>query len=108
MFSRLIRGWGNQPEKQFPALTGMLRVFLSCHHDDFGNTIEEMLKSYIDHQMPVADVRKEISALLQIKGDSDLNVMMAGIAGDEFRPEPWGETWRGFLNGVLTTLDSEH
>lgn len=50
MFSRLISGWGNKPEKQYPSLTAMLRVFLSCHHYDFGNTIEEMLQRYIDHQ----------------------------------------------------------
>ncbi len=87
MFSRLIRGWGDKPVKQYPALTGMLRVFLSCHHDDFGNTLEEMLQSYIDHDMPVIEARNEINILLQNE-DDDLNVIMSAIAGEEFRPAP--------------------
>jgi len=108
MFSRLIRSWGNKPEKQYPALTGMLRVFLSCHHDDYGNTIEEMLQSYIDYQMPVTDARNEISALLKNEDDYDLNIIMSEIAGEEFIPAAWGETWRSFLTRAMTTLNSEH
>ena len=108
MFSRLIRGWGNKPEKQYPALTGMLRVFLSCHHDDFGNTLEEMLQSYVTHHMPVLEARNEISILLQHKNDDELNIIMSAIAGDEFRPAHWGETWRSFLIRVMTTLSIEN
>ncbi|WP_144812264.1 MULTISPECIES: contact-dependent growth inhibition system immunity protein [Enterobacteriaceae] len=108
MFSRLIRSWGNKPEKQYPALSGMLRVFLSCHHDDYGNTIEEMLQSYIDYQMPVTDARNEISALLKNEDDYDLNIIMSEIAGEEFIPAAWGETWRSFLTRAMTTLNSEH
>lgn len=108
MCSRLIRGWGNKPEKQYPALTGMLRVFLSCHHDDYGNNIEEMLQSYIDYQMPVIDARDEINALLQNEDNNDLNVIMSEIAGEEFIPVAWGKTWRSFLTGAMTTLNSEN
>ncbi|MDU5455260.1 MAG: contact-dependent growth inhibition system immunity protein [Pseudescherichia vulneris] len=108
MFSRLLRGWDNKPEKQYPALTGMLRVFLSCHHDDYGNTMEEMLQSYIDYQMPVTDARNEISALLKNEDDNDLNVIMSEIAGEEFMPVAWGETWRSFLTRAMNTLNSQH
>ncbi|WP_158784628.1 contact-dependent growth inhibition system immunity protein [Pantoea sp. BAV 3049] len=108
MFSRLIPGWGKKPEKEYPALTGMLRVFLSCHHDDFGTTIEEMLQSYIDSQMPVTDAMHEINLVLQIEKDDELIAVMTAIAGDEFRPEPWGETWRGFLERTMKTLTSEN
>lgn len=108
MFSRLIPGWGKKTEKEYPALTGMLRVFLSCHHDDFGNSIEEVLKNYIDHQMPVTDAINEINRLLQIEKDNELSAVMVAIAGDEFRPEPWGETWRSFLNRAMVTLNSDH
>ncbi len=108
MCSRLIRGWGNKPEKQYPALTGMLRVFLSCHHDDYGNTIEEMLQSYMDYQMPVIDARDEINALLQNEDNNDLNVIMSEIAGEEFIPAAWGETWRSFLTRAMATLNSEN
>jgi len=104
MFSRLIPGWGNKPEKKYPALVGMLRVFLSCHHDDFGTTIEEMLNSYIEHQMPVTDAVNEINRVLQIENDNDLNAVMTVIAGDEFHPEQWGETWRSFLKKTRTVL----
>lgn len=104
MFSRLIRGWGDKPEKQYPALTGMLRVFLSCHHDDFGSTLEEMLQSYIDHDMPVIKARNEINILLQNE-DDDLNVIMSAIADEEFRPAPWGETWRSFLIRAMAALN---
>ncbi|MER2046212.1 MAG: contact-dependent growth inhibition system immunity protein [Pantoea agglomerans] len=104
MFSRLIRGWGDKPVKQYPALTGMLRVFLSCRHDDFGNTLEEMLQSYIDHDMPVIEARNEINILLQNE-DDDLNVIMSAIAGEEFRPAPWGETWRSFLIRAVAALN---
>ncbi|KDA95822.1 MULTISPECIES: contact-dependent growth inhibition system immunity protein [Pantoea] len=104
MFSRLIRGWGDKPEKQYPALTGMLRVFLSCHHDDFGSTLEEMLQSYIDHDMPVIEARNEINILLQNE-DDNLNVIMSAIADEEFRPAPWGETWRSFLIRAMSALN---
>jgi len=108
MFSRLLRGWDNKPEKQYPALTGMLRVFLSCHHDDYGNILEEMLQSYIDYQMPVIDAINEIRALLKNEDDNDLNVIMSEIAGEEFIPAVWGETWRSVLNRAMTTLSREH
>jgi len=108
MFSRPVRGWGNKPEKQHPALTSILRVFLSCHHDDYGNTVEEMLQSYIDYQMPVIDARNEISALLKNEDDNDLNVIMSEIAGEGFIPAAWGETWRSFLTRAMTTLSREH
>ena len=108
MFSRPIPGWGKKTEKKYPALAGMLRVFLSCHHDDFGTSIEEILQNYIDYQMPVTDAMNEINRLLLIEKDNELSTIMVAIAGDEFRPGPWGETWRSFLNKALIILNSEH
>lgn len=104
MFSLLTRGWGNHPEKQFPALTGMLRVFLSRHHDDFGVSIDEMIQSYIEHQMPVDEALEEINNLLKTEDDNDLNVFMPKLAAGEFDPEQWGETWRSFLTRAASIL----
>ncbi|WP_314420932.1 contact-dependent growth inhibition system immunity protein [Pseudescherichia vulneris] len=67
-----------------------------------------MLQSYIDYQMPIIDARNEIRALLRNEDDNDLNVIMSEIAGEEFIPAAWGETWRSFLTRAMTALSSQH
>lgn len=104
MFSRLTRLWAKNPASKYPAMQDMLRVFLSNHHDDFGTTIEEMMANYINYDMPIQEVQKEISALLQIEDDNGLSSIMSEIAEDHFHPEHWGETWRSFLKKTQTTL----
>lgn len=108
MLSRLIRGWGKKKPKDYPAVKGMLRVFLSSRHDDFGNSIKEILESYMDYRMPVTDAWSEINSLLLIEDDNELNDLLTEMAGNEFCPEFWGETWRSFLHRVVNILNSAH
>lgn len=94
-----------KPVKKFPALRDMLVIFFSGQHDDFGTSLEEIMKSYIDYDVASEQVEKEIAALLQIEDDSQFNLIMTRLAEDQFRPKVWGETWRSFLIKVQLLLE---
>ncbi len=106
MFSRLIPGWGKKPSRQYPTVRDMLVIFFSNQHDDFGNTIEEIISSYKDHGMEYPQAAKEVSLLLLIKKDEELQKVMTELAEGQFQPEAWNQTWRSFLQKIQLLLSS--
>lgn len=108
MFSRLIRGWGKD-KMTYPVMREILTVYFSCYHDDFGNSVDEIASCYFDtNVLSRTYARSEIRSLLSISDDEELKSTLEQLAGDHFRPEPWGETWRSFLEKLLSHFDDRH
>ncbi|HGR4960405.1 contact-dependent growth inhibition system immunity protein [Klebsiella sp. 141153] len=83
----------------------MLTIYFSNEHDDFGNSINEIIDRYRDYSISsIEDAKLEISSLLEIEDEEALSSIMKKIANDRFHPEPWGETWRSFLEKILFLL----
>jgi len=105
MFSCLIRGWGKD-KMTYPVMREILTVCFSCYHDDFGNSVDEIVSYYFDtNVLSRADARHEIGSLLRISDDEELKTTLEQLAGGHFRPEPWGETWRSLLEKLLRHFD---
>ena len=106
MFSRLIPGRGKKPSRQYPTVRDMLVIFFSNQHDDFGNTIEEIINSYKDHGMEYRQAAKEVNLLLLIQNDVELQKVMTELAEGHFQPEAWNQTWRSFLEKTQLFLST--
>lgn len=105
MFSRLTHIWDKNPGRKYPAIQDMLTIYFSNEHDDFGNSINEIIGSYRDYSISsIENAKLEISSLLETEDEEVLTSIMEKIANDRFHPEPWGETWRSFLEKTLFLL----
>lgn len=105
MFSRLTHIWDKKPGRKYPVMKDMLTIYFSNEHDDFGNSINEIIDRYRDYSISsIEDAKLEISSLLEIEDEEALSSIMKKIANDRFHPEPWGETWRSFLEKILFLL----
>lgn len=51
MFSRLTHIWDKNPGRKYPAIQDMLTIYFSNEHDDFGNSINEIIGSYRDYSI---------------------------------------------------------
>ncbi|KHE03229.1 hypothetical protein C1N58_10055 [Pantoea sp. SGAir0180] len=104
MFSRLIRGWGKD-KMTYPVMREILTASFSCYHDDFDNAVGETAACYFDtNVLSKADARNEIGSLLRISDDEELKTTSEQLDCDHFRPEPWGETWRSFLEKIAKAI----
>lgn len=104
MFSRLIRSWAKKPSREYPALRELLVIFFSSEHDDFGNTIEEIVENYRDYGMPYRQAEQEVSKLLLITDDNELAFIMQKLVDNRFRPQAWDKSWRDFLKKIQGLL----
>ncbi|GLR10551.1 hypothetical protein COO59_19395 [Mixta theicola] len=100
-----FRNW--RLRRKFSSLGVMIRVFFSNHDcDAFGETIEEIVESYCDYngKAEALCLKNEITEMLQTEDDSELESRMALLAENRCNLKAWGETWRSFLQRVLTLL----
>lgn len=105
MFSRLTHIWDKKSGRKYPVMQDMLTLYFSNEHDDFGNSMNEIIDRYSDYSISsIEDAKLEISSLLEIEDEEALTSIMKKIANDRFHPEPWGETWRSFLEKTLFLL----
>ncbi|WP_313159732.1 contact-dependent growth inhibition system immunity protein [Mixta calida] len=92
---------------KYSSLRTMIVVFFGQDFDIFGETIEEIMRSYkYDYHDAdvVSGLKNEISEMLKTEDDSELIARMELLAENQFDPELWGETWRSFLLRVLAAL----
>ncbi|GLR07976.1 hypothetical protein COO59_06850 [Mixta theicola] len=84
----------------------LVQIFFGQDRDEFGETIEEVIESYCFYNGDdgVCCLKNEITEMLKTEDDTELEVRMVLLAENQFNPEPWGETWRSFLQRVLRTL----
>lgn len=106
MFSRLTHIWGKNTANKYPIIRDMLTIYFNGEHDDFGDTIDEIVDSYFDYNtFSRIDAENEIATLLKIEDEKELNALMEKIADNRFHPAPWGETWRSFLEKVYNHFE---
>ncbi|ARJ44288.1 hypothetical protein B1H58_13260 [Pantoea alhagi] len=83
----------------------LTQTYFGQDRDLFGETIEEVVQSYCDNgENATRWLKSEITEMLKTEDDSELITRMELLAENQFTPEPWGETWRSFLQRVLRTL----
>lgn len=85
----------------------LIRVFFGQDYDLFGETVEEVLDSYLETENPktAAKVCQEAEYLLSLN-DQALTEAFESISQGEFYPEPWGETVRTFLEKIKSHLSA--
>ncbi|WP_231572333.1 contact-dependent growth inhibition system immunity protein [Pantoea eucalypti] len=81
--------------------------FFGQDYDLFGETVEEILDSYLETENPktAAKVCQEAEYLLS-SNDQVLTETFESISQGEFYPEPWGETVRTFLEKIKSHLSA--
>lgn len=92
--------------KKYPTVRQLIIVFFGQDFDIFGETIDEIMESYLDTENEYAfrSIMDQATQLLAINDDDELNSIMVSLAENEFEPRLWGETWRSFLQKVLQHL----
>jgi hypothetical protein len=79
----------------------ILTIYFNSEPDSFGYTISEIVDNYIDYNvLSRMQAKAEITALLKIESEKELNSVIDKIADNRFRTESWDETWRSFLEKV--------
>ncbi|MBK5014074.1 contact-dependent growth inhibition system immunity protein [Pantoea sp. S62] len=91
--------------KSYKNIGTLIRVFFGQDYDLFGETVEEVLDSYLETENPKAaeKVCQEAEYLLSLN-DQALIEAFQSISQGEFNPEPWGETVRTFLEKINSYL----
>lgn len=91
--------------KSYKNIGTLIRVFFGQDYDLFGETVEEVLDSYLEteNQKTAEKVCKEAENLLSLN-DEALTEEFETISQGEFYPEPWGETVRTFLEKIKSHL----
>lgn len=91
--------------KSYKNIGTLIRVFFGQDYDLFGETVEEVLDSYLEteNQKTAEKVCKEAENLLSLN-DAALTEEFETISQGEFYPEPWGETVRSFLEKLKNHL----
>ncbi|TPE19426.1 hypothetical protein FJP62_05150 [Pantoea vagans] len=85
----------------------LIRVFFGQDYDLFGETVEEVLDSYLETEnlKTAGKVCLEAEYLLSLNEQS-LTETFESISQGEFNPEPWGETERSFLEKIKNYLSA--
>jgi len=93
--------------KSYKNIGTLIRVFFGQDYDLFGETVEEVLDSYLETENPktAEKVCQEAEYLLSLN-DQALIEAFQSISQGEFNPEPWGETVRTFLEKIKNYLQS--
>lgn len=83
----------------------LIRVFFGQDYDLFGETVEDVLDSYLQTENPktVINVCQETEKLLSLN-DETLTKTFAILSQGECFPEPWGENVRTFLEKIKNHL----
>ncbi|GME43451.1 MULTISPECIES: contact-dependent growth inhibition system immunity protein [unclassified Pantoea] len=91
--------------KNYKNIGTLIRVFFGQDYDLFGETVEEVLNSYLETENPktAEKVCHEAEYLLSLN-DQELIEAFQSISQGEFNPEPWGETVRTFLEKIKNHL----
>ncbi|WP_336749169.1 contact-dependent growth inhibition system immunity protein [Pantoea vagans] len=91
--------------KNYKNIGTLIRVFFGQDYDLFGETVEEVLNSYLETENPktAEKVCQEAEYLLTLN-DQELIEAFQSISQGEFNPEPWGETVRTFLEKIKNHL----
>lgn len=91
--------------KSYKNIGTLIRVFFGQDYDLFGETLEEVLDSYLETENPkiVMKACQEAENLLSLN-DESLTEAFETISQGEFYPEPWGETVRSFLEKLKSHL----
>ncbi|AMG58579.1 contact-dependent growth inhibition system immunity protein [Pantoea vagans] len=91
--------------KSYKNIGTLIRVFFGQDYDLFGETVEEVLDSYLETENPktAEKVCQEAEYLLSLN-DQALIKAFQSISQGEFNPEPWGETVRTFLEKINSYL----
>ncbi|WP_067704980.1 contact-dependent growth inhibition system immunity protein [Erwinia sp. ErVv1] len=91
--------------KSYKNIGTLIRVFFGQDYDLFGETVEEVLDSYLEteNQKTAEKVCQEAENLLLLN-DEALTEEFETISQREFYPEPWGETVRTFLEKIKSHL----
>lgn len=91
--------------KSYKNIGTLIRVFFGQDYDLFGETVEEVLDSYLETENPktAEKVCQEAEYLLSLN-DQVLIEAFQSISQGEFNPEPWGETVRTFLEKINNYL----
>lgn len=92
-------------KRKYSSLITLTQTYFGQDRDEFGETIEEVVESYCDNGKDATIwLKNETTEMLETESDSELEARMELLAENQFNPEPWGETWRSFLQRVLRTL----
>lgn len=91
--------------KSYKNIGTLIRVFFGQDYDLFGETVEEVLDSYLETENPKTAEKacQEAEYLLSLN-DQALIEAFQSISQGEFNPEPWGETVRTFLEKINNYL----
>lgn len=91
--------------KSYKHIGTLIRVFFGQDYNLFGDTLEEVLDSYLETENPTTAMKvcQEAENLLSLN-DESLTEAFETISQGEFYPEPWGETVRSFLEKLKSYL----
>lgn len=92
-------------DKNYKNIGILIRVFFGQDYDLFGETVEEVLDSYLEteNQKTAEKVCQEAESLLLLN-DKALTEEFETICQREFDPEPWGKTVRTLLEKIKSYL----
>ncbi len=92
--------------KKYATVRTLIGVFFGQDFENFGDTIEEIMQSYTEYENVTAakNLKAQVSELLLITDDNELNALMSSLAERQFEPASWGESWRSFLLKVEASL----
>lgn len=104
MFSHLIPSWAKK--NRYGSVRLLLGVYFGPDHDIFGDSIDEIMDSYLEsvNDITTQRLKKQLCELLDITDDHELEIVMVELAEKQFTPEPWNETWRSFIQKVMSYL----
>ncbi len=93
-------------QKNYETLRKLIVVFFGPDYQIFGENIDEVMAAYAETENEFAfrNLRQQISELLSLQTDEELNSIMTALAERQFMPAAWGETWRSFLHKIMLNL----
>ncbi|MEN3754414.1 contact-dependent growth inhibition system immunity protein [Mangrovibacter sp. SLW1] len=77
--------------KKYSTVRTLIGVFFGQDFESFGETIEEIMQSYTEYEnaTAVTNLKAQISELLLITDDNELNTLMSSLAERQFEPTSW-------------------
>lgn len=86
----------------------LIRIFFGQDYDLFGETIKEVLESYLETEKlnTATKVCQEVDDLLLLN-ESALTETFDAISQGEFSPDSWDETVRSFLAKIKSHLSEK-
>ncbi|QTF06958.1 hypothetical protein HC231_02665 [Brenneria izadpanahii] len=96
-------------KRKYVELDILICVFFGQDSEEFGDSIEEVVNSYVEMEsaISVSRARKQIQKLLDDNDDVALKEKLTRLAKADFNPTPSYGSWRNFLTKLKNLLPKD-